>query len=1510
LLHISKSITFFNNRFLILCLILFLLSTIVFLPISAYTKSYSNIQNLSSLNYHTETDLGNPKIEYKLSKMLSDSEENEVMVSIELDSDYVLHSGLLEVSGFRVHRFYDNLVQGNIDPKNIEIIADLPFVNFVHEPIRSFGYNTISEGVSFLKADIAQSIGQTGSGAKVAVIDGGFNISNIEISQNIQEFRSFRFDDSIEGDNPAHGTACAEIIVDVAPDVELYLFTIDTDLDFISAVNYAVSLGVDIISISVGFYNLGAYDGSSSVSEVLELARNSGVLPITAAGNEANKHWSGVFSDSDLDDWHNFDVNDETNSFDLDEGETVIIYLSWNDWISRTQDYDIYLYKDGEPDLELVDYSNNRQSGFRRPTESIFYTADSTDTYHISIFRDSANINVMFDLYILGGSNREYIVSSGSISNVPDSKGSLSVGALNWVTGDLESFSSRGPTADGRLKPDITGPDGVSTTSYSGGFFGTSAAAPHVAGIAALIVGSNPSISANALASIIESTAVDLGDQGKDNLYGSGKAEAKYLTLDVSPRIVSIIAGNDIISPQFLPRQFLVDDSVQTISLSTISVTEDDSRFVFKKWSDGSISPVVELFFDGTWTNKVAEFNEQYLLTIQSQYGNPVSEDWFDGGAQASFSISPFFDHGNGTRRVFTSWTGAVTGSNPSASIIMNSPKVVSTQWKKQYELVIESPDQSSTGQGWYDSGSMASFSVIEESVSTNDTRRVFKRWSGDFIGSNLSGTILMNSPKTIESIWDAQYLLSIDAPHQAAFVSGGWFNQEEIVMISGKNIWNNVLNSTRSVIQSILIDENEVTEARTNADNFSLVIIMDQPHKVQIIEGLQFFFDISGGNNVEFEPPSPTRDSWWDNGQSIMVSTDNVWRIINGDSRLNLMAYTLDGNYVEISRSNASRFNSPEFLMNGPRSFHFISVNQYLFDIEGGHQVQSTLSPTSDYWFDAGAIIDVSSQSFWYLDQEGSRIILGHWQLDEDDIQEILRSEEERFIVVGISMNAPHKLSFISIIQYHLEVVSELNIPLGSGWYDEGVTAIIEVQSISKYDNQTRHVFVSWSGDIVSDESSTTIVMNSPMKAEAQWKTQYFFQIKSRLDSFEGGGWYDRGSQAIFRVIAPVEWTNNTRSIFTGWSGFFQGDSIEGSIIIDFPTVVEANWRTQYLLEVLSSFGEISGGGWYNRGELVSLQVPEKIEHENFTRHVPSGWMGDIITDDMIVVLSITEPFLVEVNWRTQYYLEVKSSIGETDGDDWYDRGEIAHFSVQSEIDWGNQTRSVFLKWIGDVELVEPEGSLMILSPQKILALWKIQYLTSLVFLDNDANMEILPSSVQLIGRNGGKVILQDFNSIWFDDQDFSINEILWMGVDVKQTGIQPFLISEPGELRILTETYPLRIIVRDLLSFPVSGASIFTEFANGTIVQGFTDQAGEIQYSLIPLGDYSSTIKTFGQNVNVIGDASINDELNVMISVSLPIFILIGVSISSAIGAYYMVKIRKNPKRFLMISFRIMLN
>ena len=118
--------------------------------------------------------------------------------------------------------------------------------------------------------------------------------------------------------------------------------------------------------------------------------------------------------------------------------------------------------------------------------------------------------------------------TSASPANYPES---LSVGAVG-ATDTIWGYSSAGPSTCGgrtRVFPDLVAP-GVSVLSADrfGGFqylTGTSIAAPHVAGAAALLLGAHPGLSTTSVESALTGSAVDLGPAGPDERYGNGRLD-------------------------------------------------------------------------------------------------------------------------------------------------------------------------------------------------------------------------------------------------------------------------------------------------------------------------------------------------------------------------------------------------------------------------------------------------------------------------------------------------------------------------------------------------------------------------------------------------------------------------------------------------------------------------------------------------------------------------------------------------------------------------------------------------------------------------------------------------------------------------------------------------------------------------------------------------------------------------------------------------------------------------
>ncbi|TLY00225.1 MAG: tandem-95 repeat protein, partial [Thaumarchaeota archaeon] len=326
--------------------------------------------------------------------------------------------------------------------------------------------------------------------------------------------------------DPRHGTAVAEIIVDVAPGIQLYLYNVDTDVSLLTAMDYIVQKhAVNIVSMSLELFNAGPYDGTSKISQAVNAVRNSGILFVTAAGNEAQRHWEGNFVDSDSNGWRNFSGANETIGIDAKAGQMVDVFLSWNDWPTSTQDYDLYVFNNPDHLNPPLAFSKNPQFLGYKPTEHIAFLAPATGTYHIGIFNYSATKDVTFDLFS-SVNLKEYNVQSGSLTIPSDATGAFTVGAVFWKSGLLEAFSSRGPTKDGRTKPDISGLDGV-TTSTLNPFFGTSAATPYVSGAAALVKDVYPGANADKMQSLLEGNT--LNNHVKNNNDGTGTVDLSFL---------------------------------------------------------------------------------------------------------------------------------------------------------------------------------------------------------------------------------------------------------------------------------------------------------------------------------------------------------------------------------------------------------------------------------------------------------------------------------------------------------------------------------------------------------------------------------------------------------------------------------------------------------------------------------------------------------------------------------------------------------------------------------------------------------------------------------------------------------------------------------------------------------------------------------------------------------------------------------------------------------------------
>jgi hypothetical protein len=270
-------------------------------------------------------------------------------------------------------------------------------------------------------------------------------------------------------------------------------------------------------------------------------AADRGVLWVNSAGNEAERHYRGQYVDANGNQYQDFKTNQDTLSFRSDKPVTEIT-LRWDDWDKVDQDFELNLL---DADGNLLASSRESQSGAKgeRPVEQIDYAGLTPgDTYYVAIYAARADRAVTFDLYFEGDVLLEFSTSDHSLISPADAREALAIGAVNWSTDRITDYSSRGPTVDGRLKPDLAAPSEIDNVTY-GHFGGTSAAAPHVAGAAALVWSAFPNFDRQQVWDYLISNAIDRGPAGADDAYGAGRLQLPATVVSTAPTASTPVAA-------------------------------------------------------------------------------------------------------------------------------------------------------------------------------------------------------------------------------------------------------------------------------------------------------------------------------------------------------------------------------------------------------------------------------------------------------------------------------------------------------------------------------------------------------------------------------------------------------------------------------------------------------------------------------------------------------------------------------------------------------------------------------------------------------------------------------------------------------------------------------------------------------------------------------------------------------------------------------------------------------
>ncbi|GEM_PF-923507 len=422
-----------------------------------------------------------------------------------------------------------------IPPQRLGELARLPGVAFVRRPYRPYalGGPAYATGALPTGALALHGYGIQGQGVRVAIIDIGFEGLGDALRRGLIDPKAIVATRDYSGQGLEtggdHGLQVARIVHEMAPKAELILMNLGEEADEVvleNAVEEAVRLGARVINHSIGWFDTNFGDGTGVVNEIVRRAYERGVLWVNAAGNQAQAHWTGLLRDDDRDGWAEFSFGREeifVGSAPARDGGVFVggtvgvitLVLVWDDWPRTRQDLDLYLLNGRG---EVVAQAAAPQRGLDPPRELLEYWVREPGIFKLKVKIRRVDRPLRIKIFSLQHPLTPS-VPHGSVVAPADCPCALAVGAINlrqWDEGVVEPFSARGPTSDGRVKPDLVAPDSLRDP-------GTSFAAPHVAGAAALLLSRRPAWSVEELREALERDALDIGPPGKDVESGAGK---------------------------------------------------------------------------------------------------------------------------------------------------------------------------------------------------------------------------------------------------------------------------------------------------------------------------------------------------------------------------------------------------------------------------------------------------------------------------------------------------------------------------------------------------------------------------------------------------------------------------------------------------------------------------------------------------------------------------------------------------------------------------------------------------------------------------------------------------------------------------------------------------------------------------------------------------------------------------------------------------------------------------
>ncbi|MBI3451037.1 MAG: S8 family serine peptidase [Acidobacteria bacterium] len=492
-------------------------------------------------------------------------------------------------------------VEGWLAPDRLGAVAGLERVASIRPaipPYVSTG-STASQGDALLRADVARThFGLSGAGVTVGVLsDSVDGISSAQFSGDlppgVQVLKA--------GQGAGEGTAMLEIVHDLAPGADLAFYGPSSSADMITGINQLAAAGARVIVDDLTFFDQPHFE-EGPVARAIDALAARGIVYATSAGNFAEPSgadrgaYTGDFSGggslgAPTHDVHLFSPGHTTQSITVFPQSVGVVFLQWADRFgAAADDYDLYVV---DSNMNIVAQGDDTQNGTGDPAEmAVIDNRLGLSPLELFVIVDRfSGAPRRLKLFYSGLTDIEFGTSGFSIAGHANASGALTVAAINASnpnTEEIAPYSSQGPcdlffpAVVNEDKPDLTAIDGVSVSGAAGfpsPFFGTSAAAPHVGAVAALLLEHKPGLDFTLVKEALQATAADRGAPGLDPIYGAGLLDADAAVTAIDGGTAPTITG--------LTTDLLGDHLAVSLSGSDADADVAEAEIVLKDGAGG-----------------------------------------------------------------------------------------------------------------------------------------------------------------------------------------------------------------------------------------------------------------------------------------------------------------------------------------------------------------------------------------------------------------------------------------------------------------------------------------------------------------------------------------------------------------------------------------------------------------------------------------------------------------------------------------------------------------------------------------------------------------------------------------------------------------------------------------------------------------------------------------------------------------------------------------------------------